>query len=125
MAAHVKCWVSVSDVDPHNELCGLVTLDHFTNSAAYVSEQKVTTASEAAVQDNVLLISLTLERLAHMRTLVVRGNGFGANTFSADWTYTGRFKRDHKYDLRSHGLNTVKSCNYCHEEGHLKADFQF
>lgn len=109
VTGHFKRWLDALEVTTFGHLCDLVVLEQFKNMlpgyiATYVSERKcVTAAGVAALADEYLL----LHKGSFRERAITRERSWRAGA--------------PKLEAVSRG-NVDTNCNYCHEEGHWKAD---
>lgn len=118
LSTHFERWCGSSDVSGFESLCNLIVLEQFKNSlpsgvATYLTERKVTTASEAAeLADEYVLIHR--KRPGEPANERVPKDWGGPSSFGLGG-FSGKGSRGPpvRYD---------NVCNYCREVGHWKPD---
>ncbi len=126
LSTHFKRWLTALDVTTFDDLCDLMILEQFKNClpermAKYITEQKVTSAADAAVSaDEYVLLhkSSFRERSVARDGFAGRGNGSDAS-FDMCCAKKVGLRSDMKVGGTSDSGNI---CNYCHEKGHWKAE---
>lgn len=128
LTTHFKRWLAALEITTFDDLCELVILEQFKNRlpgriATYINEHKVASAAEAAVSaDEYVLLHKDGVR---ERTPNRDDAGWGEHSRSTVAADQMRSRKPGFVRFESHSrrnFDSSRSCNYCHEKGHWKAD---
>ena len=118
LTKHFNRWCSVLEVTTFEDLCDLMTQEHFKDCippevTTHIAEQGVNTASEAATLADEYV-------LAHKRKF---GKCVSDNsTAKAVQSAKSSWSESAKTNYASCSVGVGQECNYCHERGHWKAE---